>query len=42
MRCLLPIVGPVSRLSELLRARGADVVEIQVGEIVPVPTEIPV
>ena len=42
MRCLLPIVGPVSRLSELLRARGADVVEVQVGEIVPVPTEIPV
>ncbi len=41
MRCLVPTVGTTSRLAALLRARGHDVTEVQVGEIVPVPTVIP-
>lgn len=41
MRCLVPTVGSKSILAELLREKGHEVVELHVGEIVSVPTEIP-
>lgn len=41
MRCLVPTLEEPSRLAALLRARGADVTEVRVGEIVPFVEAIP-